>query len=195
LLATNGYADLTGAGVDLKRRVIPITSSLIATAPLADSIRKTILPQGNVVTDAKRLTNYFRVSDDGRVIFGGRGGASHRESERIYSRLAREMAQIYPALADCRIDFRWSGRVAVTLDGLPRVGKLADQVFFAMGYNGRGVALATLLGHMLADFSTGQGGELGPLTGPMESIPFHAFRVPAKKVVMTYYKIRDAFAV
>jgi glycine/D-amino acid oxidase-like deaminating enzyme len=105
------------------------------------------------------------------------------------------MAQIYPALADCRVDFRWSGRVAVTLDGLPRVGRLADQVLFAMGYNGRGVALATLLGQMLADLSAGQENELGPLTGAFMPIPFHAFRVPAKKVIMTYYKIRDALGV
>jgi gamma-glutamylputrescine oxidase len=195
LLATNAYTDLTRAGADLKRRIVPITSSLIATAPLGESARAAILPYGNVVTDAKRLTNYFRISDDGRMIFGGRGGASHKESERIYHRLTREMAQIYPALADCRVDFRWSGRVAVTLDGLPRVGRLADQVLFAMGYNGRGVALATLLGQMLADLSAGQENELGPLTGAFMPIPFHAFRVPAKKVIMTYYKIRDGLGV
>jgi glycine/D-amino acid oxidase-like deaminating enzyme len=195
LLATNAYTDLTRAGADLKRRIVPITSSLIATAPLGESARAAILPYGNVVTDAKRLTNYFRISDDGRMIFGGRGGASHKESERIYNRLTREMAQIYPALADCRVDFRWSGRVAVTLDGLPRVGRLADQVLFAMGYNGRGVALATLLGQMLADLSAGQENELGPLTGAFMPIPFHAFRVPAKKVIMTYYKIRDALGI
>jgi gamma-glutamylputrescine oxidase len=192
LLTTNGYTDLTGAGADLKRRVIPITSSLIATAPLDDSMRKSILPRGNVVTDAKRLTNYFRISDDGRMIFGGRGGASHKESAQIYSRLAREMAQIYPALAGCDVDYRWSGRVAVTLDGLPRLGRLSDSVCYAMGYNGRGVALATLLGRMIADLSAGDETTLGPITGPFTSIPFHAFRVPAKKMVMTYYKLRDA---
>lgn len=195
LFTTNAYTDLTRAGTDLRCRVLPITSSLIATAPLDPSVRGGILPHHNVVTDAKRLTNYFRISDDGRMIFGGRGGASHKESERIYSRLTREMTQIYPALADCHIDFRWSGRVAITLDGLPRVGQFADNVFYAMGYNGRGVALATLLGHMLADLSVGQGAELGPLTAPLKSIPFHALRVPAKKVVMTYYKIRDALGI
>jgi glycine/D-amino acid oxidase-like deaminating enzyme len=66
------------------------------------------------------------------------------------------------------------------------VGKLNDQVFFAMGYNGRGVALATLLGHVLADLSAGQGSKLGPLASSLEPIPFHALRVPAKKTVMTY---------
>jgi gamma-glutamylputrescine oxidase len=195
LIATNAYTDLTRAGDKLQRRIVPVTSSLIATAPLSASTRKTILPHGNVVTDAKRLTNYFRISHDGRMIFGGRGGASHEESERIYNRLAREMAQIFPILADSRIDYRWSGRVAVTLDGLPRVGTLAEHVFFAMGYNGRGVALATLLGQMLADLGLGQDAELGPLTSPLASIPFHAFRIPAKKLVMTYYKTRDALGI
>jgi gamma-glutamylputrescine oxidase len=195
LIATNAYTNLTRAGEKLQRRIVPVTSSLIATAPLSDSARVEILPQGNVVTDAKRLTNYFRISHDGRMVFGGRGGASYKESERIYSRLAREMAQIFPTLADCRIDYRWSGRVAVTLDGLPRLGTLAHQVFFAMGYNGRGVALAILLGHMLADLGLGQDTELGPLTSPLASIPFHAFRIPAKKLVMTYYKTRDALGI
>ena len=194
-LTTNGYTDLTRAGTDLKRRVIPITSSLIATVPLNDSVRGSILPRGNVVTDAKRLTNYFRISEDGRMIFGGRGGASHKETEQIYRRLSREMAQIYPSLADCSIDFRWSGRVAVTLDGLPRLGRLSDNVYYAMGYNGRGVALATLLGHMVADLSVGHELELGPITSPFASIPFHACRVPAKKMVMTYYKLRDKLGV
>ena len=86
---------------------------------MPESARNSILSSGNVVTDAKRLTNYFRLSNDGRMIFGGRGGASHCESARIYRRLSREMGRIYPALADAPIEFRWSGRVAVTLDGLP----------------------------------------------------------------------------
>lgn len=84
-----------------------------------------------------------------------------------------------------------SGRVAVILDGLPRVGKLTDGVYYAMGYNGRGVALSTFLGHMLADLSNGNIETPGPFTGPFQPIPFHAFRLPGKKIVTTYYKVLD----
>lgn len=106
LFATNGYTDLAGAGEDLKRRIVPVTSSLIATAPLDARSRSAILPSGNVVTDANRLTNYFRVSTDGTVIFGGRGGASHRESTGIYRRLVREMTRLYPSLRGVPICYR-----------------------------------------------------------------------------------------
>jgi glycine/D-amino acid oxidase-like deaminating enzyme len=192
LLATNAYTDLTGAGDEVKRRIVPVTSSLIATEPLNPAIRATVLPLGNVVTDAKRLTNYFRISDDGRMIFGGRGGASNKESSRIYRRLAREMEQIYPSLCGQRVEYKWSGRVAVTLDGLPHVGKIAESTFFAMGYNGRGIALSILLGQMLADLSRGEAVATRPLIDPLQPISFHAFRLPGKKIVMTYYKALDA---
>ena len=98
LLAVNSYADISEAGDPLKRRVVPVVSSLIATEPLDAAVRAAILPLGNVVTDAKRLTNYFRLSPEGRLLFGGRGGASDRESMRTYDRLAREMAAIFPQL-------------------------------------------------------------------------------------------------
>jgi glycine/D-amino acid oxidase-like deaminating enzyme len=192
LLATNAHADLTSAGDQVKRRIVPVTSSLIATEPLDPAIRAAVLPSGNVVTDAKRLTNYFRISDDGRMIFGGRGGASHRESDGIYRRLTREMERIYPSLSGHRAEYQWSGRVAVTLDGLPHVGKIAESTFFAMGYNGRGVALSILLGQMLADLSRGGAVEMRPLTDPFQTISFHSFRLPGKKIVMTYYKALDA---
>jgi len=192
LIATNAYTDIEGFGDPLRRRIVPVVSSLLATAPLAKPLLSEIMPARNLVTDAKRLTNYFRISDDGRMIFGGRGGASNRESPRIYRRLAADMVRILPKLEGVPIAYRWSGRVAVTLDSLPRVGTLAHNVHYAMGYNGRGVALATLLGTKLASLACGENLDLPPLAGELKSIPFHGFRVPAKRTVITYYKLLDA---
>ena len=192
LLATNGYSDLTGSTKEVRRRVVPMVSSLIATGPLPVALRGGILSSGNLVTDAKRLTNYYRLMPDGRFVFGGRGGATGNESAAIYARLRRDMLRIFPQLAGADIDYRWSGRVAVTLDGLPHAGAVNDHVFYAMGYNGRGVALSALLGRMLANQACGQPEALGPITqGRFAPIPFYALRVPAKQVAIGYFRLLD----
>lgn len=193
VIATNGYTDLTHAGDQLKKRVVPVASALIATEPLSASLRAQILPQANLATDAKRLTNYYRVMPDGRFVFGGRGGASSQASERVYRRLAKDMAVIFPQLAEIPLDQRWYGLVAATLDFLPHVGRLSPEVSYALGYNGRGVALSALMGNRLARMALGEGVDLGPMShGAFEPIPFHALRVPAKQVAITYMQLRDA---
>lgn len=198
LIATNGYSDAQPAGDSLARRVVPVVSSLIATEPLPPALRARILHEGQLVTDAKRLTNYYRVGADGRFVFGGRGGASTRESAAIYRRLERDMHKIFPALAGLHIDYRWSGRVAVTLDGLPHIGALDDAgVLYALGYNGRGVALSALFGAAMARLAVGEAADYLSKFGPMQAspfaaIPFHGLRLPAKQAVITYYKLLDA---
>lgn len=192
ILATNGYTDLSRAGNRLKRRVVPFVSSMIGTEPLPDHLIREILPERHVVTDAKRLTNYFRVVEESRLLFGGRGGASNRESPPIYGRLKRQMVEIYPQLRGIRIEFGWSGRVAVTLDSLPHLGRLARNVHYAMGYNGRGVALGCYLGKMLARAVCGDAVELGPITSsPFNAFPFHRLRVPAKQAAIVWYGLLD----
>ena len=193
VLATNGYSDLAPVTAALRCRVVPMVSSLIATAPLPDPLRRSILPQGHLATDAKRLTNYYRMMPDGRFVFGGRGGASNRESPAIYRRLARDMVRLFPQLGGTAIDHRWSGRVAVTIDGLPHAGRIDDRVSYAVGYNGRGVALSALLGGMLARFACGEPATLGAVTAaPFDPIPFHALRVPAKQAAIAWFRVLDA---
>ena len=193
LIATNAYSDLTGGTSQLKRRVVPMVSSLIATAPLPNEVRHSVLRHGNLVTDAKRLTNYYRVTPCNRLMFGGRGGATSKESPSIYARIERDMLAIFPQLRGTPIEYRWSGRVAVTVDGFPHAGALNERVFYAMGYNGRGVALSAFLGHVLAQYACGEPVAAGPLTkGRFEPIPFHFLRVPAKQAAITYFKLLDA---
>ncbi len=192
IIATNAYSDLTASGNALKRRVVPVASALIATAPLPEPLRASLMAKGNLATDAKRLTNYYRLMPDGRFVFGGRGGASTRAGEGVYRRLARDMAHIFPTLAEAPIEHRWYGLVAATLDFLPRIGRLGPRVAYAMGYNGRGVALAALLGGRLAGMTMQQNVNLGPISeGAFAPIPFHALRVPAKQVAISWMQLRD----
>jgi gamma-glutamylputrescine oxidase len=193
VLATNGYTDTRAAGDALKRRVVPIVSSQIATAPLSPALLAGLLPDGNTATDAKRLTHYYRVMPDGRFMFGGRAGATHRESAAIFARLERELGEVFPQLRGAAVEFRWSGRVAVTTDSLPHIGRLGERVFYGMGYNGRGVALSALFGAMLSRLVAGDAIDLGPMShGRFDPIPFHALQVPAKAVAITYKRILDA---
>lgn len=196
VLATNAYTDTTHVGDDLKRRFVPIVSAQIATEPLSSATLSTLLPDGNPATDSKRLTNYFHRTPDGRLMFGGRAGASDRESVAIFRRLSAAMATIYPQLEEAPIAFRWSGRVAVSMDNVPHLGRLNDRVSFGLGYSGRGVALSALFGARLADLAAGNAVDLGPLTqGAFEPIRFHAFQVPGKAIAMAYKRVLDAIGV
>jgi glycine/D-amino acid oxidase-like deaminating enzyme len=196
VIATNAYSDLTPAGRALRKRVVPVASAVVATEPLPAGLRSTILPGGEAATDAKRLTNYYRVLRDGSFFFGGRGGASNSASQRIYDRLGRDMLAIYPQLEGVAIRHRWFGLVAMTLDTLPHIGSLHERVHYGMGYNGRGVALSALFGRHLAAMTVGQAPSLGPLTsGWFGPIPFHSLRVPAKQVALSWKQLVDALGV
>lgn len=193
ILATNAYTDLTPIGGSLKRRIVPVASALVATVPLDPELRGTILPSGRAATDAKRLTNYYRLMPDGCFVFGGRGGAFRSASGGVYERLLDGLARIYPALQGTSWSRRWYGLVAVTMDNLPRLGTLSPRVAYALGYSGRGVALSALLGEALGQWALGESPDLGPITSaPFEPIPFHSLRLPGKHAVMTYYRLLDA---
>ena len=194
VIATNGYSDLTPAGRLLSKRVVPVASAVIATEPLPPQVRKEMLPDGEPATDAKRLTNYYRVLRDGSFFFGGRGGASSSASQRIYDRLRRDMLAIFPQLQSVPTRHQWFGMVAVTLDTLPHIGSLDQRVHYGMGYNGRGVALSALFGKQLANQVAGNAPSLGPMSGGwFQAIPFHAFRVPAKHVAISWKQMADSF--
>ncbi len=145
ILTTNAYSGRLPATATLRRRIIPFRSAVVATAPLSGAARKTILPTNRVAADTRRLLRWYRMVD-GRLVFGGRGAFGRKNSQASFNRLAADMAAAFPELAGVKIDYRWSGLVAMTLDQLPHVGELEDGVFFAAGYNGTGVAMSKSAG-------------------------------------------------
>ncbi len=193
VLATNGYTDLTPAGQALRRRVVPVASAVIATEPLPAALRATILPDGESATDAKRLTNYYRVLRDGSLLFGGRGGAAAHATARHFERLRRDMVTLFPSLHSIPVTHRWYGLVAATPDSMPHIGSLDARVHYGLGYNGRGVLLGTLFGRQLAAMAMGEGPrDFGPMSkGRFAPIPFHALRLPAKQIALTWLQCID----
>jgi glycine/D-amino acid oxidase-like deaminating enzyme len=194
IIATNGYSNLTPAGSQLEKRIVPIASAVITTEVLPPALRNALLAGGQLATDSKRLTNYYRILADGSFFFGGRGGAGSSASPAAYERLRQDMLSIFPMLQGIGIRHRWFGLVAVTLDSLPRIGKLAANVHYGLGYNGRGVGLAALMGKQLAAQVAGEQPSMGPISdGRFDPIPLHGLRRPAKQAAIWYHQLMDRF--
>jgi glycine/D-amino acid oxidase-like deaminating enzyme len=188
LAATNGYTPRAlGA---LRRRVIPIGSYIIATAPLGDDVARRLIPRGRVLSDTKNLLYYFRLSPDGRMVFGGRASFTPASAKRSAGILAAGMGEVFPELAGAKIDYVWSGKVAYPMDHLPHAGRLGG-VHYSMGYCGHGVALATYLGTRMGQVIAGAG-ELPDLGGKrFKAIPFFNGFPWFLPFVGGYYRTRD----
>jgi glycine/D-amino acid oxidase-like deaminating enzyme len=144
LVATNGYTDRVSP--DLRRRVIPIGSYIIATEPLDPALAGRLIPKARVVSDTRRVIFYYRLSPDRRrMLFGGR--VATRETDPVLTApiLHSEMAALFPELARTRLSHSWAGFVAYTFDTMPHLGQ-RDGIWYAMGYCGSGVALAGYFG-------------------------------------------------
>jgi gamma-glutamylputrescine oxidase len=191
ILATNGYSSRQAATKGVRSRIIPFRSAIVATAPLSDAARNCILPNGRVAADTRRLLRWYRIVGD-RLVFGGRGAFGQQDSEVAFNRLVRDMIHAFPELDGAKIDYRWSGLVAMTLDQLPHIGELEDRVFFAAGYNGTGVAMSSFLGRQLAALARGERLQLGLIGRPLRPIPLQTFVTPAVRTITRWYQLLDA---
>jgi glycine/D-amino acid oxidase-like deaminating enzyme len=148
VIATNGYTgDITP---ELKRRVVPLASHIIATEELPPDLAASLIPKRRTLSDTRRVLCYYRMSPDGRrMIFGGRARFTPVTPERSAPILHRFMTDRFPQLRGTRITHAWTGNVAFTLDALPHMGR-QDGMHYLMGCNGSGVAMMTYLGWQTA---------------------------------------------
>jgi glycine/D-amino acid oxidase-like deaminating enzyme len=138
-------------------RIAPVGSFIIATEPLDPSVCDDVLPRRRVASDSKNLLNYFRITPDNRLLFGGRArfAMSNSQSDQKSGRILRDaMVQTFPQLANARIDYCWGGLVDMSLDRLVHAGQ-HDGVYYSMGYAGHGVQMATYMGHQMAEYMSG----------------------------------------
>jgi glycine/D-amino acid oxidase-like deaminating enzyme len=155
LVATNGYAD--SLVPELRRRVIPIGSYIVATERLDPELAATITAAdaaGRAFLDTRHFLNYWRLSPDGRLLWGGRASFRRTTLERVRSVLHRSMLAAYPRLRGVRLEYAWGGNVAFTFDRLPHFGRVR-RLTFALGYCGSGVALSTYFGTAAAAWIAG----------------------------------------
>ncbi|NQU56670.1 MAG: FAD-binding oxidoreductase, partial [Rhodospirillales bacterium] len=194
-VCTNGY---TGPVTqDLRRRVIPLRSSMIATAPLQPELMKHLMPKARVYGDSRRVVAYYRPSPDGtRILFGGRA-ASLKDTPMANVRTLRSfMEKVYPQLTDVVIDHVWSGLVAYTFDHAPHIGQFGggkqDGMFYAMGYCGSGVARSTYFGNKLGLKILGKAdGETAFDDLAFESRPLYGGYPWFMPAVMTWHRLAD----
>jgi glycine/D-amino acid oxidase-like deaminating enzyme len=191
LLATNGYTD--GVAPELQRRFVPVGSYIIATEPLAPERADALLPHRRVVFDSKNFLYYFRLTSDRRLLFGGRAefGTPDPSATCRAARILREgMIEVFPQLAAVGIDYAWGGNVAFTRDQMPRAGRL-DGVYYAGGYAGHGIAMATHLGSQIARRIAGE-----PISHPLfdddfPPIPAYSGTPWFLPLVGAYYQVKD----
>ena len=190
ILAGNGYlGDLSGK---VAARVMPLNNFIIATAPLGDRAAQA-LTRDIAVHDTKFVVNYWRLDEDGRLIFGGGENVSYRFPADIAAKVRKPLAQIYPALADIPFTHAWGGTLAITMNRLPCFIRPAPNALSASGFSGHGVALATLAGKQMADAVAGQAQGFNTMAA-LPSPPFPGgsmLRWPLLVAGMSWYAMRD----
>jgi gamma-glutamylputrescine oxidase len=190
LLAANGY--LGGLVPEVARRVMPINNFIAATEPLGEDADR-VLARDVAVSDSRFVVNYFRLSADRRLLFGGGETYGYRFPADIKGLVRRPMTDIFPHLEDVAIDYAWGGTLAITLPRLPHVARLSGNLMSAGGYSGHGVAMATFAGQVMADAIAGQAERFDL----MAEVPIPAFpggaalRGPLLTLGMIWYALRD----
>ena len=189
VIATNGYTD--GLWPGLAQTLLPLNSFQIATARLTEAQRATILPGRACFSDTRRLILYAQRTGDHRLVLGGRASFTLADRAADYEVLRRVLTGLFPQLRDTPIDYRWVGRVALTRDFIPHLHAPAPGLLIAAGFNGKGVAMTTLMGRIIADHVHAPAVPPAyPLTD-IKPYPFHALRQPVLHAAMYYQALMD----
>ena len=194
VLACNGY--LGTLDRKISARVMPINNFIAATEPLGDDAAK-VLGEDIAVADDKFVVNYYRLSSDNRLLFGGGESYGYRFPSDIAAKVRKPMTEIYPQLRDVRIDYAWGGTLAITMKRLPYFTRLAPNVLSASGYSGHGVGTASHAGLLLAQAVRGQAEGFDAMAG-LPNVPFPGgptLRTPFLIGAMSWFALRDRLGV
>ena len=190
VLATNGYTD--NLWPSLRQTLLAANSFIVATRPLPDALRRSVLPGGEVCSDARRLLLYFKQDASGRLLLGGRGPFAEPRSAADWNHLKRSMLGLFPQLNGVEFEYQWAGRVALTQDFMPRLHEPAPNLSILLGYNGRGIAMASTLGRHLAQRLLGKEQDFPFPVSPIRPIPFHGLQRLYLGVGIAWYRLLDA---
>lgn len=194
LICTNAY---TGDLADpLGKTIVPVTSVQVATEPLSDNVARSILPEGHSPTDSHRLLLYFRKDNMGRFVMGGRGAMNDANVLKRQQALREKAESLYPQLRGVSWKYAWGGNVAMTRNHEPGFHQIAPNVMAGIGFNGRGVGMATVMGTLLADWAIGMPtAELDFPVTEAKPIPFHQFRHIGLGATVAAFKAMDRLGI
>jgi glycine/D-amino acid oxidase-like deaminating enzyme len=191
VLAGNAYSMLEPDR--LSNLVFPAGTYIIGTEPLPEDIVNKINPLDVAVCDANEVVDYYRLSSDKRLLYGGACNYSGRDPASIKSYILPRMLKIYPQLKNVRIDYEWGGKIGIVLNRIPAVGRINNNVYYCHGYSGHGVCATHVMGEIMSD----------AIAGTMERYDLFAnmkhFRIPGSQWIgnqiialgMLYYKMQD----
>ena len=191
VLACNGY--LGNLEPRIAGNMMPINNFMIATEPLSEELKTRINRDQLSMSDSLFVINYWKLSEDGRMIFGGGENYTSRFPSDIKSFVRPYMLKLYPELKHCTIDYGWGGTLGITMNRMPDFGRLSNSIFYAQGFSGHGVPTATLAGELLALAINGQSEKFDL----MASVPTHRFpggtllRWPGLVAGMLFYSLLD----
>lgn len=191
VLACNAHA--VGVAAPLGGWIMPVGTFIIATKPLGRERARALLPTNAAISDMNFVLNYFRLSTDDRLLFGGGVSYSGSESPSLRSSMTSRMVRVFPELSPVEVESLWGGLVAITMNRLPHFGRLSPTTYFAHGYSGHGVALAGIAGRLIAEALEGAASRFDVFARiPHRRFPGgKAFRTPALMLAMMWFRILD----
>ncbi|OIN26917.1 NAD(P)/FAD-dependent oxidoreductase [Vibrio barjaei] len=195
VLAGNAY--LGGLAPNISNKAIPCGTQVVATEPLSEAQLKEILPSDYCVEDCNYLLDYFRLSADKRLLFGGGVVYGARDPENIEGIIRPKMEKIFPQLKGIGIDYKWTGNFLLTYSRMPQFGAFADNIYYLQGYSGHGVTCTHLAGKLLAEALTGHA-ERFDAFADLTHIAFPGgrhFAIPMTAMGAAYYNLRDKLAI
>jgi gamma-glutamylputrescine oxidase len=193
VLGCNGY--LGNLQSHVAKRVMPINNFIVSTAPMDPAQQENIIRNNYAVADSKFVVNYFRFSDDHRLLFGGTESYGYRFPKDIAGAVRRPLAEIFPQLKNGEIVHAWGGTLAITMNRMPHYARIGGNILTMSGFSGAGVALGTLSGQIAAETIAGQA-ERFDIMARVPSLAFPGgprLRSPLLVLAMLWYSLRDRF--
>ncbi len=191
VLACNAYLDELDRS--LRSKIMPVGNYVIATEPLDEHRVQQSLPTDEAVSDANFVLDYYHLSADRRLLYGGQVSYNGREPRNLRQRMEAKMTRIFPALAGVRVEYIWGGWVGITLNRSPHFGRVGGNVYFAHGYSGQGMAMGGMAGKLMAEAIGGQAERFDVFARmPHRDFPGgRHLRTPLLVLATNFYRLRD----
>jgi gamma-glutamylputrescine oxidase len=191
VLCCNAY--IGAVAPRLARRILGVGTYIIATERLGEQRAQALLPSNAAVADINWILNYFRRSEDERLLFGGRVSYSSVQPPQLAEGMRKRMVRVFPALADVKVAYAWGGYLDITMSRAPDFGRLAPNVFYLQGFSGHGITLTGLAGKLVAEAVAGTSERFDVFARiPHRDFPGGALlRRPSLMLAMLYYRLRD----
>jgi len=191
VMCCNAYME--GLAPKIESKVMPVGTYITATEPLGEERARELIRNNMAVADINFVLDYFRLSGDHRMLFGGRVSYSKLDPINLAGSMAARMHDVFPQLKGVKQDYTWGGYVGITANRAPHFGRLADNIFFAQGFSGHGIALTGMAGTLMAEAVAGTA-ERFDLVAQIPHMDFpggRLFRTPALVLAMAWYRMRD----